>query len=442
MNTLTSIKNSRILCAATILVGSTCYVGNVQAAEYTGPAISFEQIYAHPADNDLKLNYARQQIAADDYLSAAGILEGMLFTQPNWDTARLLYAIVLFKLDDHQASMREFNLLEDRPLTAEQRGLADSYQKQASRPLADDQSKVKIYSQVEVGVRTDNNAGNALFETPFVTANQSANSVFANGHVGISAPLSRSERSIRFNMGLQGQTRRHDRFSDSDYDVLSGSIGFSGDMGGMDWRADLKSDNVYISGDKYLTQMGPKLTVGTKISDTTRISLTGAAYYQDYEDTSFSSSERFRSGGKYLISAALFSRPSDSLTYGGSIGYESKIATTQSLRYTGVRLRAHIRNEFESGLYATANASLRILDYKALNFFVTPAAERDDTHFNARAGLGASLKTTKRWLGMSGGPSFDRISWEAALNYKDVSSNINVFEYDNIGAEMKLIWKY
>lgn len=445
MSRHTFFRNSHILLITTLLCTSALNVHSANAAEYmakyNGPAISFEQIFTHADDNELKLNYARQQMAKGDYLSAAGVLEGMLYTQPNWDTARLLYAVVLYKLDDRQAAMSEFALLEDRPLTAQQRQLANSYQGEAAAQ-GEDKSGVQFSGGLEIGVRSDSNAGNALFETTFITADQSASSAFANGAVNMSVPILGAESGLNFNAGLRGQTRRHNNFSTSDYDVLSGSVGLSGDMGGIDWRADFNADNIYISGDKYLTQMGPKLSIGTKISDNTRISLTGAAYYQDFEDTSFSAQERYRSGGKYLLNAALFSRPTDTFSYGGSIGYESKIATTDSLKYTGFRLATYMRNEFESGIYLKSNASLRFLDYKAPNFFTTPAIERDDTHLNGRIGLGAPLNTIGSWLGMAGNPALERTSMEMAVNYTNLNSNIDIFEYNNIGGELKLLLNF
>ena len=51
---------------------------------YNGPRITFEQIYAQPDNQELNLNYARQQAAEGDYISAAGTLERLLFAQPDW----------------------------------------------------------------------------------------------------------------------------------------------------------------------------------------------------------------------------------------------------------------------------------------------------------------------------------------------------------------------
>ena len=101
--------------------------------EYNGPLILFEDVFQNPDDNDLKLNYARQQAALGDFLSAAFVLEGMLFETPNWDTARLFYAIMLAELDDHDAALYEFSILEKRPLSDEHRAISTAYLKKLNK---------------------------------------------------------------------------------------------------------------------------------------------------------------------------------------------------------------------------------------------------------------------------------------------------------------------
>ena len=89
-------------------IGITVFsLNNANAVDYTGPPITFEQVYANPDDQDLNLNYARQQASQGDYLSAAASLERMLYATPNWGTARLFLAICLYHLDDLQAAGRE-----------------------------------------------------------------------------------------------------------------------------------------------------------------------------------------------------------------------------------------------------------------------------------------------------------------------------------------------
>ena len=97
--------------------------------EYRGPPVSFEQVFQNPNDTDLKLNYARQQAASGDFLSAATALEGMLYISSDWDSARLFYAIVLAELDDNHAATYEFNILANRPISAADMAITEAYLK-------------------------------------------------------------------------------------------------------------------------------------------------------------------------------------------------------------------------------------------------------------------------------------------------------------------------
>lgn len=81
--------------------------------------ITFDDVYASPDNAALNLAFANQQISKGDLLSAANTLERLLLSHPNRDSVRLLYAKVLFMLDDKNGAKRELTLLKARSLSAE-----------------------------------------------------------------------------------------------------------------------------------------------------------------------------------------------------------------------------------------------------------------------------------------------------------------------------------
>ncbi len=427
-------KNIRV--TTLVLAGLTlpCFKSSATTLEYDGPEISFEQVYENPDDNELKLNYAKQQAAAGDLLSAAGALEGMLFSQPNWDSARLFYAIVLYELDDKESAMREFDILDKRPLTAADQKTVDRYRSGPSQPKSND---VEISGVLELGVRTDNNAGNALFDSIIEFADESDTSAFANAAVQVSVPISK-KAGLKLNLGARGQTRRHSTFSTSDYDVLGASLGVAGKTSNLFWEADIDFDNVYLSGDKYLTQMGPKLSIGAMVSENTRLTLTGAHYYQDFEAISFNNDERFRSGHRSMLSTNLYTRVDDSLNYGLSAGYEDKNATQNALAYGGFNLGGTIFKGFENGLYVKGKARYRNLNFDGLDQFGTIPTDRSDNQISGRLGLGASVNKIGQLFGLESKPELSRLYLETGLNYTDYNSNISIYDYENFGGELKL----
>jgi len=98
--------------------------------------IKFSDIYNAPDNAQLNLDYANQEIANGNLLSAASALERILLSQPNLDSTRLLYAKVLLWLDDTTGSKRELDLLKTRNLTAENSKTFKVLQKEVKKRLA------------------------------------------------------------------------------------------------------------------------------------------------------------------------------------------------------------------------------------------------------------------------------------------------------------------
>lgn len=427
---------STLSILAGLSVSATCAEASV--LEYNGPKISFEQVFENPDDNALKLNYARQQAAAGDLLSAAGALEGMLYAQPNWDSARLFYAIVLFELDDRQSAMREFRLLDGRPLSSKDREQVNAYLNDTPPSTSEGAT---VSGKVELGVGVDSNAGNALFDSLIDVADDSDTSVFARAAVNGQIPLT-SSGGVKLVGGLRGQTKRHNTFETSDYDTLGASIGLSGDISNFTVKADADFFNIYLGGDKYLTQMGPRLSISTPLSDSLKLGISAAGYQQDFEDISLSSGNAFRSGNKYIVSASVLKRVDENQNYSAAIGYENKDATERSLAYSGFSISGSGFKGFENGAYLRGNLRYRDLNYNSADRFTAERIGRNDSQLTGRASWGTSLNKVLGWFNVEPNPSLTRTYLETGLNYSNINSNISAYDYENLGADLRFIWDF
>ncbi len=425
-----------VVFGALIMAHTTGYSAEYNG-QYNGPKITFEQIYANPDDQDLNLNYARQQVAAGDLLSATAALERMLYASPNWDSARLFYALVLFRLDDRQAAIRELDLLDDRPLSPNQRALAQSY-----RENIDNRTSPKAASGVSgrlsIGVRYDDNAGNALADTLITFANRNDQSAFVQAALKYSSPL--GDSSLRFNAGVEGQVRRHQAFSRADYDSFGGTAGLSSNFGnGFAWAADAQIAQVNISGDRYLRQYGGRLTLRKALGDTAGLWLRGTWYDQDYDDLTFTSIETLRSGNKVTASAGVIKKFNRDSFISASLGYEDKSASDAIFAYNGIRVSSQFRNEFNNGVYFNGRATYRKLKFDGPSFNNPAPTRREDNHVYGQLGLGASFNAIGSLMNMTDNPGLDNIYIETGVIYTNRDSNNSVLDYENIGAEMKLI---
>jgi len=169
-------RTSLIMC---VLWGGVSISSTVQAQ------ITELDVYNAPDDHELNLAYAKQQIIKGEMLDAGSALERMLFANPNWHSARLLYAAVLYRLDDQKAALRELSLLEGKDLNDEQSEKLESYKTAFQIPPEPVQAAISsevngnfdnsapltsgdyIQAHVSLQGRADSNAGNALTDANF-----------------------------------------------------------------------------------------------------------------------------------------------------------------------------------------------------------------------------------------------------------------------------------
>jgi len=138
--------------------------------EAGGETATYAQVLANPDDVRLNYRYARRQIREGDLKGAAATLERVLMIDPDLADIRLLYAVVLFRLNDLSESVRELKSLEQADLPAEAKKERAEYLAAAEKRL----KKTHLSGRLSAGFEYDTNrnaapaAGRALFlDTPF-----------------------------------------------------------------------------------------------------------------------------------------------------------------------------------------------------------------------------------------------------------------------------------
>lgn len=404
-----------------------------------GP-ISFQNMYDNPDDLDLTLAYAKQQAENGDYLGAMGALEALLFANPNWDSARIFYAYVLFKLDDQRAVQRELGVLGTRPLTTQQKSqiaaLLDEMRGEISA-----KSTARLFGRLEVGARYDDNAGNVLSETILSNPREGDVSALLNAHLGLSVPLGQTKNRA-LNLSGRYQTLRHETFDSGDYDGVSLSGGYKQDVLGASVGLNMDYNAVAIDGNSYLEETGARATVTKALSKDTVLRAKGVAYYQAYKDLPNAIGEIFRSGQNYTLGVDVEHRLKPNQTLRASLAYNTKDAQVPALRYNGVRAGAKFTHTFRDESYVSAAASYRKLNFLNATPATTPALKRNDTHIFVKASYGVPLNVVAEKIGLSPKDSFESLSLEGGVSFQDRSSNVPGFKYDNLGTEIKLVWTF
>ena len=83
-----------------------------KAVHVQGP-VTFEQVLADPNNPDLNFLYAKTQIKKGDLIGASSSLQRVLLINPNHGQVRLLYAVVLYRLDNLHEAEVEFKSLRE-----------------------------------------------------------------------------------------------------------------------------------------------------------------------------------------------------------------------------------------------------------------------------------------------------------------------------------------
>lgn len=91
--------------------------------------VTYEDVLKDPDNIDLNYRYAKDQIANGEFAGASATLERILLINPDLADVRLLYAVVLYRLDNFNEAQKELDLLNTLPLPVEIKTEVDQYQK-------------------------------------------------------------------------------------------------------------------------------------------------------------------------------------------------------------------------------------------------------------------------------------------------------------------------
>jgi hypothetical protein len=140
---------------ATLVVAGSWAIIYVPDASAKSPAspVTYQQILEQPDNLELVFTYAREQAEDGNLQPAAGALERLLLLEPKWDSARLFYAIVLYRLNDLDGALRELIILEGRELTPQQMAGEYRYKDLASHS----NSATRLSGWISAGFRYDTN---------------------------------------------------------------------------------------------------------------------------------------------------------------------------------------------------------------------------------------------------------------------------------------------
>jgi hypothetical protein len=405
--------------------------------------VTYDDVLANPDDIKLSYLYAQQQVIKGDLEQASAALERVLLLQPNWDTARLFYAAVLYRLDDMLGSKRELTLLLDRPLSANQKREVSKY-----LALATAKSKLTRFTgRISAGIRVDSN--------PDLTTSSSndldGNVLDSNSRVDgafIAASQFRLEHTLPGGTGnflfAQANSNINEQFKVDEADNLNGRL----KAGGSFFYRDLQvtpygiAAVLTLQGQLYRGEYGGG--VATRYAVNPRVSLLAGieGIFQDYSVVSDDSVGSARDGWLGKASGGISLRTSERNRITARINGYNKDARNDSYSYDALELLLHDVLLLGRGQYVSGSASYRWYNYDQPDPTYSTTVTREDRVFKARLAYGLPLGTLFDWINVTPAETVSAVNFQVGVNYLNWDSNIPNFDSDSLSVDVMLTRRF
>ncbi len=224
--------------------------------------VTYEDILKDPDNIPLNIRYAQEQIARGELLSASATLERVLMVNPNLADVRLLYAVVLYRLDSLNEAQKELDALKAVTLPPAIRDQVSDYGKKIKRRKR--RTHFSIRQSNGWGYDTNRNAAPS---SKFQLANDQAQDLFgSNNKRGDTHFLNISSLDVTHDLGFQAG---HTVFGSFTYflqeqtNVNSLDLGsFQYELGGtykskwFNFTPSFVASNIFLSSESFLRTQG------------------------------------------------------------------------------------------------------------------------------------------------------------------------------------------
>lgn len=420
-----------------------------EQAEDLGPPVTYDQLLAAPDDVALNLRYVEQQLRAGNVRGALAALERVLALQPENARARLLYALVLFRLDNLVEAERELLAVRPLPMPDQLRAEIDRYLAQIEQR----RRATRFSASLSIGGHYDTNRDAA----------PSSGQVRAVGIDGDTttgeddfALLGIGTFEVRHDLGLQA---KHDLFGrvsllwDEQLELPQQDLQALFLEAGGTWRdpdvtviPSLTYSNLRLNREQYLEAFGAKLRAEHRVDDLAQAFGEAHLQYQDFDGVRRTGRKsgagvptapaaNLMTGTRFDFDTGLVLTlaPEHQITV--SIGFVTKGATESYNAYDGGRIQASHIWLLGEGQFLIGALSFERLIYDEVDPIVDPEIVRRDNTYRARLTYGTPLSTL---FGDDLPDGLGDVVWTATAEVTRAVSNLPNYSYWNVRAQTLL----
>ncbi len=324
-----------------------------------------------PDDIALNLAFARTQIRDGDIIGASSTLERILLVVPNNRDVRILYAIVLYRLDNLVEAQRVFEQLLATKLPPGVRAELVDYVNELKRRSKATNLSIVVSGAYAYDTNRNSSPSSQLIDTDtgrlrlFGTDRAVPDTSFIGQvRVGFEHDLGfqRQHRLVGWVRGLHNEQMRLDQLTSSG---LDGELRLILDFNPVTVEPWVSAGYVLLSHQQYYRSVGGGLRVRFPVNRKLRFSLFGSAVADNFDDLSEQPIEHLRSGAEYRGGlTATYALSSDMQLTFRSVGVR-KSAGVDFYRYWGTRQQIAHQWVLERGMFLVSRLAWEYEFYDA-----------------------------------------------------------------------------
>lgn len=434
-----SLRRAPLVAMTAAFLAGTALVTPAPAAQ--GP--SFDEIMAAPDNADLNIAYAEAQASAGHLLPAAAALERVLTAHPGDNSVRLLYAVILYRLDDLKGARAQLEMVDGSRLTSLQRNELNKY-----RRLVDGHSSgTTLGGRVSAGLAYDSDATGSLVTLFDYLAPQhkSGDSMVYSGELGFSSKIGRSgDLSIYGKASGYSKTFIHGPHEN--FQHIDGELGIANSDLKSTTRADAFVHHYLLLNSPYLTEYGAHVQHDWHPNTAMTLSLSAEAAKQDFHEPVVDFWSPYiggtHDGWRGDVQAGIAYGLDAQSTIGAIAGYEYKLASYGPFSYQAPGVEGYYHRLLGRGAYFDVMGDVRWVEYRKVDtFFLYPATKkRSDTDAFLRAAVGVPLSAFA--ANGATGDELENVVLEGSITYTSRNTIFPLADYNSTGAMLRLVWRF
>ena len=396
--------------------------------------VTYEDVLKDPDNIDLNFRYAQNQISKNELLGASSTLERILLINPNLMDVRLLYAVVLYRLDSLNEVQKELNVLKTMTLPPAIKREVDFYQQKIQYQKR--RTHFTLRESAGWGYDTNRNASphskqQLFFDTTLDT--QGSNVRKADTHF-----LNVASVEVTHDLGFQAGHTVFGNFThylQEQTNVHSLNLGsFQFELGGtykgefVNFTPSYFYTYLFLSDQSFLRSQGGNFLFDRDLTKKLNVSYDFRIERQDFMNISENTDSYNRKGPEFDHVWGANYMLSPTMRWSTNIGYAEKFAKQNYYAYDRISLNNTHTWIWPKGQFVINTLSAYFDRYQSPEFSVSSMHRHDNT-IRYRVTYGAPLETLL--VGKILPKPFKDIVFTISYEYYHALSSITNYTYTN-----------